>query len=278
MEAGLLNASVPMSPLTHVGKIAGTCTGKEEAGDAAKRARSCWEKGHASVFEHIALTWRVEGVSRALTHQLVRHRVASYTQQSQRYVKFGEFDPSMFVVPPVIDDDALEDFDGPAKSSYWKAMADAMSCYGFLIGFGIEAEDARYVLPNAMKTSVVVTMNLREFAHFHRLRTSPGAQWEIRALGEEMARSAKETLGGDAEWAELLDMILAEDRGGKAYNVIAEEMADMDGNPDIMFMCPRCDFNMGAFAEHYGRYPNFCPTCGLPIAADGDGDKYEGGE
>lgn len=202
MEVTLKCASVESDPLTYIGRIAGACTGKEEDGDAQERALLCLSRGHLSVFEHVSLTWDVRGVSRALTHQLVRHRLASFTQESQRYVEFDDFDASMFVVPPDIEQDER------ALEGYEKAMAFAFGCYRLMIAHGIKAEDARYALPNAMKTNIVVTMNLREFFHFYNLRASKHAQWEIRRLAEEMLRTVLNAFLHDEEWGKLTDMLM----------------------------------------------------------------------
>jgi len=134
--------------------------------------------GHLSALEHASYTFAIDGVSRAMTHQLVRHRIASFNQQSQRYVRYDD-EPS-FIVPPTVADnpDALVRFDC--------ACADAFEAYRAQIDAGIPAEDARYLLPNAMDTKIVVTMNIRELLHFFSLRCCRRAQWEIRAVSERM--------------------------------------------------------------------------------------------
>ncbi|MDH4140342.1 MAG: FAD-dependent thymidylate synthase [Coriobacteriia bacterium] len=134
--------------------------------------------GHFSALEHASYTFAVDGVSRALTHQLVRHRMASYNQQSQRYVTYAD-EPS-FIVPPALlgSPAALERFD--------QATTDAFLAYRELIGAGVAPEDARYVLPNAMETKIVVTMNIRELLHFFEIRCCKRAQWEIRELALRM--------------------------------------------------------------------------------------------
>jgi thymidylate synthase (FAD) len=141
--------------------------------------------GHRSVTEHASFTFSISGVSRALTHQLVRHRVASYTQQSQRYVKFKP-DEIQYVMPPTIEDDP------EAKEVYTEVMAQLASAYDKLIKKDIPPEDARFVLPNAATTNIVVTMNARELTHFIRLRSCERTQWELREVATEMLRLAKE--------------------------------------------------------------------------------------
>jgi thymidylate synthase (FAD) len=136
------------------------------------------ESGHLSALEHASYTFAIDGVSRAMTHQLVRHRLASYNQQSQRYVSYEE-DP-YFVVPPDIaaDADALE--------RYNEATTSAFASYREMIDTGVAPEDARYLLPNAMETKIVVTMNIRELLHFFELRCCKRAQWEIREVALAM--------------------------------------------------------------------------------------------
>ncbi len=141
------------------------------------------EKGHGSVLEHCCFTFSIEGISRACSHQLVRHRIASYSQQSQRYVNGEKFG---FVTPKEIGDKSL------LREMYIEYMEQTTNFYKFLVESGIKKEDARYILPNATKTNIVVTMNARELLHFIELRTNPRSQWEIRELAKEMLRQLKE--------------------------------------------------------------------------------------
>ena len=139
--------------------------------------------GHHSVIEHAAFTFSVEGVSRALTHQLVRHRVASYSQQSQRYVSMKE--PS-FVMPHTVQDDP------DAMKVFEDTMAEIWAAYGKLESMGIPAEDARYLLPNGCTTNITITMNARELLHFFSLRCCNRAQWEIREMADKMLELCRE--------------------------------------------------------------------------------------
>ncbi len=148
--------------------------GLEKARKLIKRIRS---SGHESVLEHSNFTFGVEKLSRSASHQLVRHRIASYSQRSQRYVKEAK---PQYVVP-----------DSIAKNSeflekYNKAIDDIFSLYGYFLENGIPAEDARFLLPNATETQLVFTMNARELLHFFRLRGCERAQWEIRRVAQEM--------------------------------------------------------------------------------------------
>ena len=139
--------------------------------------------GHESVLEHCSSSFRISGVSRAFSHQLVRHRIASYTQKSQRYCKEGGFE---FVIPDSISDhpDALRIFYG--------LMHDADVAYTKLQAMGIKNEDARFVLPNACTTEIVITANFRVWRHIIGLRTDKAAQWEIRNVCMEILKILKE--------------------------------------------------------------------------------------
>lgn len=150
---------------------------------ALKLLKNIVDKGHGSVLEHCVFTFSIEGISRACSHQLVRHRIASYSQQSQRYVNGSKFS---YVIPPEIEKN--ENF----KKAFDSYMKNTMNFYNGLVALGIKKEDARYLLPNATTTNIVVTMNARELLHFIELRSSPRAQWEIRELAQEMLRQLKE--------------------------------------------------------------------------------------
>lgn len=139
--------------------------------------------GHVSVIEHASFTFSIEGVSRAMTHQLVRHRIASYTQQSQRYVTYDTLEK--YVTPSSIADNT------EAKKTFDEALAKISETYQKLLKLGIPKEDARFILPNAAKTNIIVTMNARELRHFFNLRCCVRAQWEIRQVATEMLRQVK---------------------------------------------------------------------------------------
>ena len=140
--------------------------------------------GHVSVIEHACFTFSIEEVSRAFTHQLVRHRIASYTQQSQRYVEISTDNDSWYVVPPTVDTEEK-------RKVFAERMRTIAQWYQDSIKEGMSAEDARFYLPNACKTNIVVTMNARELLHFFNLRCCNRAQWEIRDAAVEMLRLAK---------------------------------------------------------------------------------------
>jgi len=156
---------------------------KMDAETAKKKIRRVTGYGHGSVIEHASFTFSIEGVSRAMTHQLVRHRIASYTQQSQRYVTYDTLES--YVTPPSIEKDKK------ARTNYEQTLAKISETYQNLLKMGIRKEDARFVLPNAAKTNIIVTMNARELRHFFNLRCCQRAQWEIKQTATEMLKLAK---------------------------------------------------------------------------------------
>jgi len=162
--------------------------------------------GHQSPIEHCSFSFAVEGVSRTLTHQLVRHRIASYSQRSQRYVTEGQF---QYIVPPAINENEK------ARKLYIEAMENNQKTYDDIanilksqyieqyIKAGMSEkqanssaeksaiEDARYVLPNACETKIMITMNARSLMHFFNVRCCTRAQWEIREMAELMLNEVK---------------------------------------------------------------------------------------
>lgn len=150
-----------------------------------KVLRTIMESGHHSTLEHASYTFAIDGVSRALTHQLVRHRLASFNQQSQRYVKFAD---GLDVVKPASIEGNEE------ASRLFDDMIDkTVEAYQQMLELGIPAEDARYILPNAAESKIVVTMNIRELLHFFNLRCCNRAQWEIRELAWKMLELVRPT-------------------------------------------------------------------------------------
>jgi thymidylate synthase (FAD) len=141
------------------------------------------EKGHVSVIEHASFTFSLEGISRSCSHQLVRHRLASYTQQSQRYVELQT--PNIFVIPETIQENE------EAKKLLEEQLKNQFSTYQHLIDKGIPREDARFILSNATKTNIVVTMNARELLHFFALRCCERTQWELRTIAWDMLALVK---------------------------------------------------------------------------------------
>jgi thymidylate synthase (FAD) len=201
-----------MQPEVIVAAAAKLCYSKTSAGEimnnmdeaaVSKFISHLVELGHESPIEHVSFTFAIEGVSRTLTHQLVRHRLASYSQQSQRYVKLDQFE---YIIPPAIASD------NAAKAVFLDAMRKDQEAYNKLVeilkekaygdylemGYSEKKalrsaekkaiEDARYVFPNATETKIVVTMNARSLKNFFKHRCCERAQWEIRDLATEMLR------------------------------------------------------------------------------------------
>ena len=139
--------------------------------------------GHYSVLEHTSFTFGIENISRVTSHQLVRHRIASFSQRSQRYVKIKP--EQQMIIPAEIKND-------PVLLPKFREIAHkGIDLYQEMISRGISAEDARYILPQATGTSIIFTANARELIHFFRLRCCNRAQWEIRQVAIEMLRMVK---------------------------------------------------------------------------------------
>lgn len=148
------------------------------------------DMGHMSPFEHASFTFAIEGISRNCSHQIVRHRLASFSQQSQRYVRMkGEY-----VVPPYIywHEELLLEFNHALEDAdkAYNKLVEGLMRYGRTEKEAIE--DARYILPSACTTKMEVTMNVRELLHFFKQRCCKRAQWEIREVAKEMLKQCKE--------------------------------------------------------------------------------------
>ena len=189
LKVGLL--SYTPDPEKAVARAARLCYSSESIGElaenmsveeAARLVRLLFSLGHLSPFEHVSFQFGVEGVSRVLTHQLVRHRIASYSQKSQRYVAEQGFE---YIVPPSVAAD-------PAAAERFRETMDRLrDAYADLVAAGVPKEDARFVLPNACETKVIVSMNARSLLHFFELRCCERAQWEIRRLANAMLMEAR---------------------------------------------------------------------------------------
>lgn len=185
-------------PREVISRAAGTTYGRDNF--STKRIMTCINGGHHSVLEHVCATWKVYGISRSCSHQLVRHRLASYTEKSLRYTQPDLDNDDWYVIPP----DILENED--ALCEYKRSMAMLRDQYLIMKNiFKITKEDARFCLPLATKTEITVTMNLREFLHFYGLRSDKKAQWEIREIADKMLDTLKEFSPG---WKWLLEACL----------------------------------------------------------------------
>lgn len=155
----------------------------EKIGSNSKRIQEWIKIGHESVIEHASATFYIRA-SRVFTHELVRHRLASYSQRSQRYVSES--------IPKYIEPPEIKSSGENTEEIFTEAMKNAWSTYNQLLHAGVEKEIARYVLPNACETQIVMTMNFRELRHFIKLRTSNRALPEMRAVAGEVRRIMKE--------------------------------------------------------------------------------------
>lgn len=198
MKVTVLTATT--SPMDVIGIAAGMCYGKPTP--SPKRVRRCAKAGHMSVFEHASASLIVEGISRACLAQLTRHRIASYSVTSQRYCKVDGED--WYVTPPSI-------VGTDAELRFRAQTCDAMWSYQAAIEEGMKPEDARYLLPEATRTSLVMTINARSLQNLFTLRIDSHAQWEIRELAEAIERELE--CRCDGQWRELIG-ILREARNG----------------------------------------------------------------
>jgi thymidylate synthase (FAD) len=168
------------NPEVLIARCAKVSRGKKEAPtlpEARHFIRKLIAKGHESVLEHAYATFYIEGISRVTMAQITRHRLASFTVESQRSVR-----PEKGVVVPTSIEAA------PNESLIQIHLNNAFLLYDYLVLSGVPKEDARYFLPQAVTTSLVVTANFREWRHILKLRTSPEAQWEIRELSTEIGK------------------------------------------------------------------------------------------
>lgn len=173
MKVTLIQATP--NPIETIAQIASICYDSDPKNPLGL-VKHLYRNGHHSVFEHIYFTFKIEGISRACSHQLVRHRHCSFTQRSQRYCSEDDFG---YVTPPTVKENEQSDL-------YIRSMNALDLDYALLTEAGIANEDARYVLPNACETSLYLSCNLRELIHMSNERLCRKAQWEIRELVQQM--------------------------------------------------------------------------------------------
>lgn len=166
--------SKPSLPVeTLCGYAATVCTNSK---DAKRALRGSLSSGHESIIEHACYTFEIEGISRVTLAQLTRHRIASFSVQSQRYCRVWEKGILPASIPEELRDEAIQ------------LNSQVFELYNRMIAGGVKAEDARYILPEGTPTRVIMTMNLRELRHFLTLRCCNRAQWEIRELAMEILK------------------------------------------------------------------------------------------
>ncbi|NMB25030.1 MAG: FAD-dependent thymidylate synthase [Firmicutes bacterium] len=158
---------------------------RSQRGSEERFIRMLLRHGHLSVLEHAYATFRIKGGSRAFTHQIVRHRLASYSQQSQRYVSEASFD---YVEPETVMANSA------AHRRYVELMEEIKRAYGELQELGVPKEDARFILPNAVTSEIVISANLREWRHIFSVRCEVHAQWEIRTICLQMLELLQEAV------------------------------------------------------------------------------------
>lgn len=183
------------APIDTISLAAGTSYKKDNV--SYKRVESCVKHRHTSVLEHATITFRIEEISRSCSHQLVRHRLASFVQESQRYCKYDLSSDDWYVVPQEIERDEVR------LAAFKNTMKDCGLRYNQFLVDGVKPEDARYVLPEATKTSLTMTMNAREFFSMLNLRLSPKAQLEIRELAANMLDAARNY---NEQWSQLMSL------------------------------------------------------------------------
>jgi thymidylate synthase (FAD) len=185
--------------IEHAGRTCYRSRMSEDADGIARFVQGRIAQGHESIIEHSSASFEISGISRACSHQLVRHRIASYSQESQRYVDMSHPE---WVIPPSIAASAQ-------ASAIWDAfLVQAQSTYRQLRDLGIKKEDARFLLPNATATRLVMSANFRELLHMFRLRISPHAQWEIRELCVRMLKAV--SVHAPNVFGSLREQLLAE--------------------------------------------------------------------
>ena len=183
------------NPIETMSLAAGTSYKKDNV--SLKRVENCLKRKHMSIAEFGDIQFKIEGISRAASHQLVRHRLCSFVQESQRYNKYDVSNDDTYVIPPSIQEDESK------CAEYIDAMRQAGIAYNALLAAGVKAEDARFVLPEATKTTITMKMNVREFFNFLNLRCAPTAQWEIREIANAMADAVWDY---NEEWTAIMDI------------------------------------------------------------------------
>lgn len=185
-----LNGDVIMERLETCGRVCYKSENKITEGSAESFIRGIIKRGHEAVLEHCSFTVKFI-VDRGVSHELVRHRLASFCQESTRYCNYSndKFDSEITVIQPCFTDPGNTGFD------IWKASCeDAERCYFELLNYGWSPQEARSVLPNSLKTEVVMTANIREWRHFMKLRCSPAAHPQMREVATQLLDAACEEM------------------------------------------------------------------------------------
>lgn len=177
MNVELINFT--QNPVDTIEQSASICYDSDYKKSKGKIFNHCYQSGHLSVTEHANFTFMIKGISRACSHQLVRHRAGKFTQRSQRYCQEDGFE---YVVPKDIEQNPK------VYQAYVETIQRLKWFYKYACREGIKPEDARYILPNACATQICVTFDLRNLIHFMNERLCMNAQWEIRQLAKQMRK------------------------------------------------------------------------------------------
>ena len=186
MKIELLNHTP--SPESFIGKVAGICYGKLETSTEEqhiKRAAHCVEKGHLSTLRFAHATFHISGISRVCSHQIVRSKHLEFLQRSQRYCNESE---TPFIEPEFKDD--------AQRDAYRLAVCEAGIAYNSLIERGMKKEDARLIIPQCVTTEMIIVGNFQSWLGFIKLRNTKEAQWEVRAVAQEIQRQLSEIASG----------------------------------------------------------------------------------
>lgn len=194
MKVTIVNATE--KPIDIISYAAGSSTRKNDV--RYKRVEQCILDRH-SVHEFADVTFKIEGISRSCLAQLTRHRMASYCVESQRYNKYNFNSEDWYVVPPVVQENKN------LLNRYRADMAYAATEYQKMLDNGVKAEDARFVLPEATKTSLHMKINARSLFNLFEQRRNPHAQWEIHELADAMIKALREY---NEQWNQLMDIYL----------------------------------------------------------------------
>lgn len=179
-----------MEKIERAGRTCYKSEGRIGDGTAERFIQGIIRRGHESVLEHASITARII-CDRGVSHELVRHRIASYSQESTRYCNYadGKFGGELTFIKPCFWEEESEMYD------VWKyAMRALEQTYQFMVARKVKPEEARSILPNSLKTEIVVTMNIREWRHFFKLRTAPAAHPQMREIAGMMLEGFKEKL------------------------------------------------------------------------------------
>lgn len=190
-------------PVDTISQAAGQCYGKGDT-VSLRRVLTCFASDHMSVFEHASVSLKVEGISRACMAQLTRHRLMSFCVESQRYCKYDLGGTDWYVTPPSMEQ-TVANGDGQsfADAAFHSTMRIAADDYRAALDLGIKPEDARYLLPEATKTNLVMTCNVRQLFHVLDMRSDGSAQWEIRALAKAIDEACRKI---NTQWRAVMEL------------------------------------------------------------------------